>query len=134
MKTLIALSLTATAAFASPFTVHEWGTFTSVAGDDGKAVAWHPLAYSRLPGFVHQFEGNNCHGKGCSDQEPGLTIRMETPILYFYSPRSIRVSAKVRFPQGKLTEWYPRAAVEGDSLAWSDVLLNPRQDSAFPAS
>ncbi len=25
-------------------TVHEWGTFTSIAGEDGMAVEWKPLA------------------------------------------------------------------------------------------
>ena len=27
-----------------PLTVHEWGTFTSVAGADGQAVRWVPQA------------------------------------------------------------------------------------------
>jgi hypothetical protein len=28
---------------ASPLTVHEWGTFTSIAGPDGRAMSWPPL-------------------------------------------------------------------------------------------
>src|SRR5580658_559406 len=38
---------------ASGLVVHEWGTFTSVAGADGQAVEWTPLsAPSDLPCFV----------------------------------------------------------------------------------
>jgi len=38
-------------------TVHEWGTFTSVAGPDGKAAQWLPLAGpGDLPCFVERFQ------------------------------------------------------------------------------
>ena len=38
---------------AADLVVHEWGTFTSVAGPDGQAVPWHPLSGSSdLPCFV----------------------------------------------------------------------------------
>ena len=37
------------------------------------------------------------------------TIRMETPVLYFYSPRDVTVSARVAFSRGLITEWYPHA-------------------------
>src|SRR5215813_10468006 len=62
-------------------TVHEWGTFTSVAGPDGKAVMWWPLDGSAdLPNFVEHLES--------AQTKAGLqgTVRMETPVLYFYSP------------------------------------------------
>jgi hypothetical protein len=37
-------------------TVHEWGTFTSIAGKDGQAVEWSPLTGATdLPGFVEHF-------------------------------------------------------------------------------
>src|SRR5262252_2836840 len=41
---------------ASPqgkYAAHEWGTFTSVQGGDGKLLNWRPLQSSRLPGFVY---------------------------------------------------------------------------------
>src|SRR5262249_27296266 len=39
-------------------TVHEWGTFTSIAGRDGNAVLWRPLAGTAdLPSFVYQIGG-----------------------------------------------------------------------------
>src|SRR5712692_5011012 len=60
--------------------VHEWGTFTSIAGNDGGAIEW--LAFSpasELPGFVESAGGVNT--------KSGLrgTLRMETPVIYFYS-------------------------------------------------
>src|SRR4029077_3205441 len=40
----------------SDLTVHEWGTFTSIAGNDGQAVRWLPLSGpSDLPSFVEHF-------------------------------------------------------------------------------
>jgi hypothetical protein len=30
-------------------TVHEWGTFTAVAGTDGRAIEWLPLGLPRFP-------------------------------------------------------------------------------------
>src|SRR2546425_4888446 len=34
--------------------VHEWGTFTSVAGQDGSTLEWGPLSVeSDLPSFVY---------------------------------------------------------------------------------
>src|SRR5437870_8014867 len=37
--------------------VHEWGTFTSIAGKDGIALEWRPLnGLSDLPKFVHTIQ------------------------------------------------------------------------------
>ena len=88
-------------------TVHEWGTFTSVAGEDGSAVEWDALGCKDdLPGFVNDFgyRGFKWRLRG--------TVRMETPVMYFYSPREIDAHVKVAFPQGLITEWYPQATHE----------------------
>lgn len=34
-------------------------------------------------------------------------VRMETPVIYFYTPTPMDVSLKVGFPTGRMTEWYP---------------------------
>ena len=84
-------------------TVHEWGTFTSVAGDDGSAVEWDTLGCkSDLPTFVNAV--------GYRGFKFGLagTVRMETPVMYFYSTRDITARVQVRFPFGLITEWYPK--------------------------
>ncbi len=48
---------------SQPLTVHEWGTFTSVAGVDGASLDWRPLATSDLPSFVYTLSGRR-EGKG----------------------------------------------------------------------
>lgn len=89
----------------SDLVVHEWGTFTSVAGDDGQALEWQPQAgVSDLPCFVDRLPFTS---KG---QLSG-TVRMETPVLYFYARDRVTVDVRVRFPLGLVTEWFPRAAV-----------------------
>jgi hypothetical protein len=129
---------------ASPdLTVHEWGTFTAIAGNDGHAVEWTPFTGpTDLPGFVEHLRDANL--------KPGLrgTIRMETPVLYFYSPRDLTVSVKVAFSKGVITEWYPRAArvqpsgilrstslsqLQADgSITWDGVAVSPNLSGEFP--
>ena len=88
----------------SDLTVHEWGTFTSVAGEDGSAVDWDALGCKDdLPGFVNDFGY-----RGFKWQLTG-TVRMETPVLYFYSSRELDAHVKVAIPHGLITDWYPRA-------------------------
>src|SRR5580704_14103307 len=85
-------------------TAHEWGTFTSIAGKDGRAAIWLPLTGSAdLPVFVEHFQTPDFKG--------GLrgTVRMETPVLYFYTNRTTTLSVHVSFSQGLITEWYPHA-------------------------
>ena len=83
---------------------HEWGTFTSITGADGKAVEWLPLTGSTdLPSFVEHFGG--------VQTKAGLlgTVRMETPVLYFYTDRETTISVHVSFSKGLITEWFPHA-------------------------
>ena len=127
--------------------VHEWGTFTSVAGSDGASLDWRPLAGpSDLPSFVYDVSKmpkglrhgesiepcSNGHkdslecGKGCTQG----TIRMETPVLYFYSDQETTVSVRVGFPKGKITEWYPAARRVGEGIDWGQfrILKNSKAD------
>jgi hypothetical protein len=127
----------------SGLTAHEWGTLTSVAGLDGQAVEWLPLTGSTdLPGFVEQLQTGGyklgLHG----------TVRMETPVLYFYSPIEQTVSVQVSFSQGVITEWYPHASrvephvplfdfvlyhkAPDGSIAWDTVTLSPNLRANFP--
>jgi hypothetical protein len=104
--------------------VHEWGTFTSVAGADGAAMEWRPLyAPSDLPCFVHHLDQKNLKLTDFG------TVRMETPVLYFYPAKPMAVSVKVEFPNGRITEWYPRASSvrpatsQCGGIAWEHVEL-----------
>jgi hypothetical protein len=127
----------------SDLTVHEWGTFTAIAGKDGRAVEWAPLdASTDLPQFVEHISDANF--------KLGLrgTMRMETPVLYFYSPRDVTVSARVAFSKGLITEWYPQAdrvqpsgvlrntslsRLERDgSIMWNNVAVSPNLGGEFP--
>jgi len=121
---------------APPSVVHEWGTFTSIAGPDGLAVEWTPQAGpSDLPCFVVRDRLNvkgNLRG----------TVRMETPVLYFYSPVETRADVRVRFNGGVITEEFPRAAVTTDfsdsglpkrgSVRWANVDVRPGLAPDFP--
>ena len=136
---------------APDLTAHEWGTFTAIAGKDGRAIEWLPLGLPGFPGptdlprFVEHINGVNF--------KLGLRgiIRMETPVLYFYSPRDLTVSAKVSFAKGLITEWYPHAdrvepagvmtdtaqslsalSVNG-SIAWNRVAVSPNLAGEFPS-
>ena len=130
-------------------TVHEWGTFTAIAGKDGRPVEWLPLGLPRfptstdLPQFVEHINDVNF--------KLGLrgTIRMETPVLYFYSPGDVTVSARVSFSKGLITEWYPHAdrvqpggvvpdtalsqlSADG-SITWNHVAVSPNLAGEFPS-
>jgi hypothetical protein len=109
--------------FAADMTVHEWGTFTTVAGEDGRAVEWLPLGGPvDLPCFVHSFNRLLKVGipRGPLGPLPDYTtarttlkgkVRMETPVIYFYATRPAIVDVAVLFRRGMFSEWYPDAAV-----------------------
>jgi len=105
--------------------VHEWGTFTSIAGQDGRAVEWLPQSGpADLPCFVQR--------NGWKSALAG-TIRMETPVLYFYAPRETVVGVNVRFPQGVVTEWFPPASNQPNTtVAWRAVTVSPGTAADYP--
>ena len=130
-------------------TIHEWGTFTSVAGEDGSAVEWNALGCkSDLPGFVNDYGYRNFKWSLQG------TVRMETPVMYFYSPREMEAHVKVSFPQGLITEWYPQAEYEvyqksrklptnlngidtslrslTGAIEWSNIKVEPDTSPALP--
>ncbi|HWT00080.1 MAG TPA: hypothetical protein VN256_07525 [Pyrinomonadaceae bacterium] len=115
--------------------VHEWGTFTSIAGRDGVALEWRPLnGPSDLPRFVHSIdEGGG--GLRHNRKEKGdlrASVRMETPVLYFYAPAEMNVSVKVDFPKGKITEWYPQARAVSTGIDWGRLKVMPGAPLTFP--
>jgi len=139
----------------APYTVHEWGTFTSIAGENGMAMEWQPFGGpTDLPCFVHRFQvGFKANLAG--------TVRMETPVIYFYAPHALTASVHVTFPHGYITEWYPQAnqiarrlgsgsifdypdppkpdphtreprGGEPDSIAWPEVKIDPQSQPRYP--
>src|SRR5215212_8114679 len=63
---------------AAEFVVHEWGTFTSVVGSDGRMLSGLELEEERLPNFVHGFVGFAPSNKGWNRPVAGVTVKMET--------------------------------------------------------
>jgi hypothetical protein len=112
---------------SSRLTVHEWGTFTSVAGEDGSAIEWDVLGCtSDLPRFVNDYgyRGYKVSLRG--------TVRMETPVMYFYSPHELDAHVKVSFRQGLITEWYPQAEYKASAIEWRNIKIQPDTSPAFP--
>lgn len=119
--------------------MHEWGTFTSFSGSNGVQLDFRPLINEDLPDFVFD--------RRMQARVPNLTkgriraqIRMETPVTYFYTDEERTIRAKVDFPNGLLTEFYPPVvamsppydsakdysrAFDNSSLDWGEIDLIP---------
>ena len=110
--------------------VHEWGTFTSIAGKDGLALEWRPLnGSSDLPKFVHTMQDGRGLRHGPTKADLTTVVRMETPVIYFYTNREMDITAEVKFPKGRITEWYPQARSVAAGINWGSLKLAP--DAAF---
>ncbi|MES2597313.1 MAG: hypothetical protein V4662_18335 [Verrucomicrobiota bacterium] len=113
--------------------VHEWGTFTTFSGSDGAPLAWWTPSLegpAALPEFV---------------QSIGMKIgaahsmRMETPVLYFYASQPAEVSVRVDYRQGLLTDIFPPGKQEipqpsnplqpSSAYTWKVDLLPPDSDA-----
>jgi hypothetical protein len=126
------------------FTAHEWGTFTSIAGVDGQAVQWRPLdGPSDLPCFVTALNPGSVKVPPGGIPALKATVRMETPVLYFYSDTRRTVRASVTFYQGMISEWYPQASVPSVApiptmrnalgrIQWDDVRIMPGAKEDYP--
>jgi|ERR1700722_7889314 len=121
---LICAAATAVGA-ANSYTAHEWGTFTSVQGGDGKLLQWGPFPSSLLPHFVHFHYIN----KG---DVPGLQ-RLETPVIYFHASHNFAVDVKIGFPKGVITENFPQANLEAGQHGISWPGLRVLADRSSPA-
>lgn len=88
-------------------TVHEWGTFTSVHASDGSLLSGLEREEHRLPNFVRSHAGFSPADKGWNRPVKNVTIKMETPVLYFYSDRERPVKVEVGFRGGSISQWYP---------------------------
>lgn len=125
---LAAVKLLPAASPPRDLVVHEWGTFTSVQGGDGKLISWQAQQIGDLPKFVYDWirPGRNrmtptilTFGKG------GLAglQRMETPVIYFYSDQEFDADVMVKFPNGHITEWFPQADALGEPGPLARVTL-----------
>jgi hypothetical protein len=120
------------------FIVHEWGTDTVVVGSNGSLQRGLHHEEEDLPAFVYdRMKSGTLLGSASS---PSVTIKMETPVTYFYSPTALSVTARVNFPKGVLTQWYPAVKEFRPPLAALDSvgpgvpagLSDPVLDPSFP--
>jgi hypothetical protein len=109
---------------AETLVVHEWGTFTSFQDEKGAAISGINVDDEPVPAFVHDAipglltalndQAPSLRGlsKGFPAGDPQVTMRLETPVLYFHpAPVSGPLTADVRvdFHGGWLTQFYPDA-------------------------
>lgn len=105
--------------------VHEWGTFTALQAEDGRAIGGINTDDEPLPEFVHNLHRNllqtptempSVYFKGTPRVHPDVVVRLETPVVYFYPPdrgpdagKPLTLDVDVSFRGGWLTQYYPDA-------------------------
>lgn len=110
---------------------HEWGVW--VIDAEGRATV-EDLA-RECPSFVHRVDHAPSHEeRELVNPYPIPRIRMgnttvRKPVLFFYTPRPMRVRVAVRFVEGEPWIHYPQARRDGEWLRWSG-----RVDPAPPRS
>lgn len=136
MSIFLVFSLSSVGAQAkgANYTAHEWGTFTSLVGSNGRTVNGMYHEDEPLPSFVHGFgelvsepifqPGDPCEERKipCRFIDNNIvTQKMETPVIYFYSKenQALDVTVDVKFPTGAVTETYP-----------GPTFTTPRRDDA----
>ena len=128
-----------------PLVVHEWGTFTALQDDDGAAVGAINADDEPVPDFVCQVGGvwtpsaraqlspKLAQSKGIIASHPGVTMRLETPVIYFYPPENGQkpapVNVHVTFRGGWLTEFYPRAEVSAPEIQGQWIAYPPMSNA-----
>ena len=116
------------AADSQSLIVHEWGTFTALQNENGDQLSGINVDTEPVPRFVHnlgRFLLNDAvlssqhwihRQKAVPKNHPQVTLRLETPVIYFYPPPGMTlpqtVDVEVRFRGGWLTEFYPHADVK----------------------
>lgn len=130
-----------------PIVAHEWGTITTRHAPDGTPMGRLNRIDSSdaLPSFVHRYEpaqtANNPEKSLVKTSlvpgRPDVTMRLETPVIYFYPPRGGTQPAfdvTVRFRGGVVNEFYPDAEasvavdVERVQMKMNAGLLPPTWD------
>ena len=112
--------------------VHEWGTFTCLQDEHGREVAGINIDDEPVPRFVHNLapyiqnravlsdDHWTYRQKGAPSFHPLVTMRLETPVIYFYPPANqitpFLLNVDVQFRGGWLTEFYPKAKADAPGL------------------
>ena len=78
--------------------------------------------------YLPRFVNDNYH---CIKRLISGSVRMETPVLYFYTPRPMEARVHVSFPQGTITEWYPQAD-QSRGIEWKNLKIEPNTSPDLP--
>jgi hypothetical protein len=119
----LGMAATAPAQPAAELVVHEWGTITTVHAADGTPQSGLNKidASEVLPKFVHRYEPESTRFDPAKKLvksplvpgRPDVTMRLETPVIYFHPPPGARyeqpVDVSVLFRGGVINEFYPAA-------------------------
>jgi len=120
MKTINYLTTIALCSIASlpAYELHEWGTFTTVAGSDGVLLTGLEREEEALPAYVRHhpgfmnhhpaFAGNGMmYTKRIPVPARNVKVKMETPVIYFHSEDAFQAKVKVGFEGGTISQWFP---------------------------
>ena len=109
--------------------VHEWGTFTALQDHEGTALPGINIDDEPVPKFVHNLNPHvlassyslrHYQMKGAPARHPYVTLRLETPVIYFYPPHgeseTMNIDVDVAMRGGWLTEFYPQAKANAPGI------------------
>lgn len=119
----VALVAATVPALGADLVVHEWGTLTTIHTAAGIPQGGLNKidAADLLPDFVHRYEPEHTRHDPAKrfaksplvPGRPDVTMRLETPIIYFHPPAGAKfetpVDVTVKFRGGILNEFYPAA-------------------------
>ena len=139
-RSLFVLTLLASGALSSnnlkaqdsvkPLNIHEWGTMTSWHRSSGEALGGlnNTAHQDVLPAFVHALNNRGLQSfekDGSVAGHADVTMRLETPVVYFYPDatfdKSKKINFKASFTAGLLNEFYPKA------ITWDTNIMGGRQ-------
>ncbi len=112
--------------------VHEWGTFTALQDEQGRALGGINTDDEPVPAFVHNIRSNlltkpgdiapifaETKGVATGQSLASVTMRLETPVIYFHLPEGsppIDMNVHVAFRGGWLSQFYPDALVDAPGI------------------
>jgi hypothetical protein len=119
---------------ADKLIVHEWGTFTSLQDETGRSVGGLNSSDEPLPSFVHRLRqglivNDDPFSKGITRAHPDVTLRLETPVIYFHPANSltqVKVDVLATFRGGLLSEFYPNATAGTNDLTTTRITPETR--------
>ncbi|MDB5342384.1 MAG: hypothetical protein JWP89_761 [Schlesneria sp.] len=134
----LVIGLSCACAAGDRLVVHEWGTFTSFQNEAGESLRRINTDDEPVPRFVHRMvkvplfppteiyleSQHNNLTQGAPHADPRVTMRLETPVVYFHLPpdqKEMSLEVAVDFRGGYLTEYFPKAAVLVDGKPYGQI-------------